>query len=263
MPYNTPEEKEEILNRVLESPSFSRHMSHPKLSNWFAWNKCASEQLGEFFAGRMVYEFMFSGEVTDPREEGGFEIGAGVDPRGELQAILRGGGGLKLAYKLMKDDLYFHAKIMSVAETACWDFYTDGIRDYKSPGDSLQRFFEMPEGWSTEPHLWLTFYQTLLDESNLDEMQIEYGRSDLATKALHLAWSIGARRGWTMSKHSGPPDGNALLLAPGPGNRATLAAETMKQQHANVFLSGECCSGRNKVCKSILQGLLVFANAAH
>ena len=88
-------------------------MSHPKLSNWFAWNKCASEQLGEFFAGRMVYESqMHGGAVADPCETGGFSLSAGVDPRAELQAILKGGGGLKLAYKLMKEGLYDHAKIM-------------------------------------------------------------------------------------------------------------------------------------------------------
>ena len=112
MPCNTRQERKEIFERVLDSPSFNRHMSHPKLSNWFAWNKCAYEQLGEFFAGRMVYESQVGGEVADPCETGGFSLSAGVDPRAELQAILKGGGGLKLAYKLMKDGLYAHVRIM-------------------------------------------------------------------------------------------------------------------------------------------------------
>ena len=120
MPSNTREEREAIFQRVLESPSFSKHMSHPKLSNWFAWNKCAHEQLDEFFAGRMVYESQLDTEVRDP--DTGFGISAGVDPRKELQAILKGGGGLKLAYKLMKDDLYAHAKIMSTYELHTYFF---------------------------------------------------------------------------------------------------------------------------------------------
>ena len=119
MPCHTREERQEIFDRVLESPSFNRHMSHPKLSNWFAWNKCASEQLDEFFAGRMVYESQVGHAVADPCETGAFSLSAGLDPRAELQAILKGGGGLKLAYKLMKDELYDHVKIMSTYKLSC------------------------------------------------------------------------------------------------------------------------------------------------
>ena len=119
MPCDTPQERDLIFQRVLESPSFNRHMSHPKLSNWFAWNKCVDDQLGEFYAGRMVYESQLAHEVSDPNASGEFSISPGVDPRAELQAILKGGGGLKLAYKLMKDGLYQHVKILS---TYCTEF---------------------------------------------------------------------------------------------------------------------------------------------
>ena len=44
-------------------------------------------------------------------ECGSFEIGAGVDPRQELQAILRNGGGSKLGYRLMKEALIDHVRI--------------------------------------------------------------------------------------------------------------------------------------------------------
>ena len=67
----------------------------------------------------MVYESQLSGEVSDPSEDRCFGIGVGVDPRSELQAILRNGGGLKLAYKLMKDELYDHVKIMSTYKLSC------------------------------------------------------------------------------------------------------------------------------------------------
>jgi hypothetical protein len=55
MPFGTDEEKQTIFNRCLQLPSFSKHGSHPKLANWFAWNKAAHDQLPEFFAGKMIY----------------------------------------------------------------------------------------------------------------------------------------------------------------------------------------------------------------
>ena len=45
MPYRTPAEQQRIFDRVLLLKSFNTHMSHPKLANWFAWNKCGSNSL--------------------------------------------------------------------------------------------------------------------------------------------------------------------------------------------------------------------------
>ena len=128
----------------------------------------------------------------------------------------------------------------SFAEKPCWDYYTKQVEFCKSPGDNLIQFFQLSEGWSIEPHLWRTLHYTLLDESNLNSMRIQYGPSDSATKALHLAWNIASTRGWTMSKHSAPPEANAKVLKPtrnaaDTAIRAT-AADEMKRQHENVLL---------------------------
>ena len=56
MPYGTASEKQAIFDRVLEMESFRKHLSHPKVANWFAWNKSASEQIPEFYAAKMVKE---------------------------------------------------------------------------------------------------------------------------------------------------------------------------------------------------------------
>ena len=56
MPFGTDEEKQTIYNHCLQLASFKKHGSHPKLANWFAWNKSAHDQLPEFFAGKMIYE---------------------------------------------------------------------------------------------------------------------------------------------------------------------------------------------------------------
>ena len=65
MPYTTVEEQQAILDAVYELPSFCQHLNHPKLANWFAWNKSANEQIGEFHAAKMVYEVMFD-DQADP-----------------------------------------------------------------------------------------------------------------------------------------------------------------------------------------------------
>ena len=65
MPCDTEAEKKEIFNKVLEMPSFTKHLSHPKLSNWFAWNASAWEQMPEFHASKMVYESQLE-KQSDP-----------------------------------------------------------------------------------------------------------------------------------------------------------------------------------------------------
>jgi len=65
MPYGTREEKQAVFDKVLNLPSFKQHLSHPKVSNWFAWNKSAHEQIPEFYASRMVLESQLP-QQTDP-----------------------------------------------------------------------------------------------------------------------------------------------------------------------------------------------------
>ena len=135
-----------------------------------------------------------------------------------------------------------------MAENPCWDYYTSEIEDIKSPGDNLAKLMRLGEGWALEPHLWDTIHRTLLNEANLNDMQIKYGCSDYATKALHLSWSIVSKRAWTLSKHSAPPDVNAKILTTGRGATPeairTTAAGLMKSHHENVLsLESAAASG--------------------
>ncbi len=172
---------------------------------------------------------------------GSFEIGVGVDLRQELQSILRGGGGLKLGYRLMKEALQEHVRIMWVCEKASWDWYTCEVETTKTPAEALAYSVHMAIGaWAAEPHLWQTLQSTLFERQWLDFMEIPMGRSEKATRALHLSCSIVQRRGWTLSKHSCPPECHAPILKPGdefaPLRQA--AAATMRTQHQK-FLSLE------------------------
>ena len=55
-PCQTEAEKETLFNEVLEMKSFNQKGGQPKVSNWFAWNKMAHEQMPEFFATKMVHD---------------------------------------------------------------------------------------------------------------------------------------------------------------------------------------------------------------
>ena len=65
MPYGTASEQQAILDKVHELPSYTNHGSHPKLANWFAWNKSAEEQIPEFWGSKMILESQLFGD-TDP-----------------------------------------------------------------------------------------------------------------------------------------------------------------------------------------------------
>ena len=70
-----------------------------------------------------------------------------------MQAILKGGGGVALAFKLMKSDLNRCAKILYVAENECWSWYTKEIEETKSPLHGLAYSIKMANGWRSEKHL--------------------------------------------------------------------------------------------------------------
>ena len=151
----------------------------------------------------------------------------------------------------------------STAEKSCWNWYTDEITDCKNPGDNLKKFFTLSEDWSVEPHLWETFSFTLLDERNLDDMKIPLGPSDYCTKALHLTWTIVARRGWTMSKHSLPPDAYAKILVPDTfANAAAIkaaVAATIRRHHTNVLNLEHAMSVESRALRDDCLGLQTTA----
>ena len=63
------------------------------------------------------------------------------------------------------------------------------------------------------------------------------GRNEKATKALHLAWTLAAKRVWTMSKHSAPPDCYANMLRHGDdfAEMRQASEAMMKSQHQNIL----------------------------
>ena len=233
MPMDTEAQQQAIFDRVCEMPSFGKHMAHPKLQNWFAWNQCCYDQLDEYYGAKCVFESELDPDQVDPGQEC-FSINPSVDPRAELQRILKNGGGIPLAYRLMKDGLYEHTKRLSVAEKATWDWYTAEVTQCKSPKDALAYSMRNVE-WSTEEHLYETLANVCYNAAYLQEMQLPYGPSQMATDALALAWRIVGRRAWTLSKHSCPPESYARILQVDEPESQQRASEQMRKEHTSIL----------------------------
>ena len=156
------------------------------------------------------------------------------DPKAQLQAILKGGGGLGLAYKLMKSGLIHHTRIKYTAEQACWTFYTDEVKK-GAPQDGFKYSLRMAgTGWQAEDHLKKTL-EPLSNPQKLNFMVIPMGESTWATKALSYMWHIHMRRSWSLAKHSAPPESLAGLLAPAEGTRRARARK-LQAEHTNFLL---------------------------
>ena len=129
-------------------------------------------------------------------------------PQTQLSAILQRGGGLQLAYKLMKSGLDTHTRILFFAEQGCWNHYTDEVTNTKTPQDAFNYSLRQCDGgWKSESHIWETLKLALSTADNLRSMDLPFGESESATKLLMLAWHIVSQRLWSLcSKHNCPPE---------------------------------------------------------
>ena len=124
-------------------------------------------------------------------------------------------GGSRLAYKLMTEKLWQHAKVLYIATRACWTWYSTQVKQVKSPKDGLREALAMTQGrWQGDSHLSGIVVDALLDQNSLCYMGIEMGPSMLATRLFHLTWCILGHRAWSQAvRHHGPPGCYADFLS--------------------------------------------------
>ena len=113
MPCDNREDIQAIYGNVLQLDSFSNKMSQPKQANWFAWNKAAHEQIPEFWPTKMILESQL--DDVDPDSDDSFAV---RNPSAQLQKMLKAGGGLRLAYRLMTTSMHANVKILKVGTRA-------------------------------------------------------------------------------------------------------------------------------------------------
>ena len=75
MPCSTSEDHALIFAEIMDLKSFNQKLGQPKVSNWFAWTKMASEQMREFYATKCVFGSVYAGDAEpDPDDVGGKSI---------------------------------------------------------------------------------------------------------------------------------------------------------------------------------------------
>ena len=70
MPCDSVAEQQAILNEMSELKSFRQKLGQPKVSNWFAWNGMANEQMREFNATKCIFAEVYEDEPA-PDDDGG------------------------------------------------------------------------------------------------------------------------------------------------------------------------------------------------
>ena len=65
-----------------------------------------------------------------------------------------GGGGLRLAYKLMMTKVHHYAKILYVLQLSCWSWYSDQVANVQTPEQCMKDALASTQGkWMEDSHL--------------------------------------------------------------------------------------------------------------
>ena len=158
MPFDTHDERERVFQHLCDIVgSLMQCQDLSKLGRWFSWNGCAREQLGEFWACKMLYEHHLREERDPDDDPVAFDnldaAAKAKTPYAELCQLKAANGGLRLAYKLMTHQLWEHAKILFIATRPCWTWYSLEVQRVKSPQDCLRDALTQTRGrWMNDPH---------------------------------------------------------------------------------------------------------------
>ena len=148
MPCETEQERKLIFEELVSMKSWGQKGRQPKAANWFAWNLCADADLREWEGSNVVFEASLPPTCSPDNEP--FELQTQYDNevrlRANLKAMLNQGGGLKLQWQLMKQNLLQHVRIITVVERPSWCFYTEQIKEVLTPRDAAACSIAMADG---------------------------------------------------------------------------------------------------------------------
>jgi hypothetical protein len=130
----------------------------------------------------------------------------------------------------MKDGLYQHIKALWYCEKGTWDWYTQEVQNCKTPKDALAYSIRNVQ-WHTEKHLYATFYNARFCENHLENMEMRFGNSDIAHEVLQFSWRVVGRRGWSLTKHSCPPESYARVLQDSSHANQQQTAAQIRKEH--------------------------------
>lgn len=218
----------DVWGSLSELPTFSNKCTLPKLSRWFSWNQAAEEQMREWTALKTVlaYSFMNQPELNpdeafQKRQVEAFAKDAAVKDEddhmtfkqqfGKLKEKL--GGGLKLCYHLMSDRLYHMIQVVSITTRPLWTSYVETVKTVKTPHDSVKSLEALSLQWASCNQLQETAALLTSRCHELADLLRLTAFEDTGENVADLTCHILAKRAWSLSRHSAPPDCYAGLLS--------------------------------------------------
>jgi hypothetical protein len=231
-PFNTDDEKLVVWKEVEELGSCNQSGDTAKLSRWFSWNSIAHVRMKEFHCEKMLLEHHLDSAIADPDdnpikfteiERLAVKSSSIV---GQLNAIKRAAGGLKLAYMLMSSWLLDVCKIMYIVLLASWTWYSFHVKNIKSPSDNVRYTIRMSKGaWARDGHLFHTIEESFFSAKNLAFMGIStYDKSAQKQQKIDmevdLVIHLVSNRAWSLAaRHAIPPDTYSLAISSDPAQR--------------------------------------------
>ena len=218
MDFDTDEAKELVWKKIpIKLVSFIKALNCPKMGRWCSWNQSAKEQIPEFYAQKMIYEWACRRKyLTDPDSaQLAFDdlkkAAKARHCREQLDLLKKTNGGFELCYKLMHSKVREYSQILYVIQHSSWCWYTDKVKYCKSPSHHLQYLHAMSTQWCKQRHLTAMVQETLYTGENLDSMGFHVGdcseeKKKIMGNTANLLLHLLGQRGWSLSRHTAPPE---------------------------------------------------------
>lgn len=123
------------------------------------------------------------------------------------------GGGPKLSYYTMSERLWFHCAVVQLCTRAIWTWYSEHVREIKSPADNVQELIRMQSIWAKEPHIQTLAGVPTSRDPMLVRLLAHTSIFDAAEKVSMLSFHLLRKRCGSLSRHSCPPDCYAQLFS--------------------------------------------------
>lgn len=213
------QDMELLFDSLSELETFRNKKSCVKSGRWFSWQNALSDHFGEYWATRILLTFLYPDEKSPD------------DRSGKTFADLRqgddepGAGGLRLALRCTSWETWYSIKALKIGGNPLWDFYSQTVKEVKTPQHGLARTRSMVHGqWRFDRQL-VMIAKTLQDMDQLSEV-LQYHETsfvhlkDKAGEALqhfsedlwYYVLGLLGTRGSSLCVYNSPPECYVPLL---------------------------------------------------
>lgn len=197
-----------VFHSLSELASFRRKQSPVKSGRWFSWNTACEEQIGEFFAMRMLLLHKYPGGNPDSNSK-------------SFSQMRSDAGGFRLALQCCSWSVWLGVQVLRLVGKPCWDYYTQRVEGIKSPSQGLARTAEDTANgkWMSCSHLRglvNVFWQKdefdrivkyhALSSTHLDDQTCSLALETFVLQIWYHTLSVLSKRSSALSKLSAPPE---------------------------------------------------------